>query len=320
MRILIAEDEAVNRRLLEANLAAWGHATVTVDNGDDAWAAITHERHDIGVAILDLIMPGLSGLDICRRLRSADTRDYLYTILLTARSAKQDIVEGLEAGADDYIVKPFDPAELRLRINAGVRIVNLERALRKANLDLSVQATTDALTATLNRMALLQRLDECLARARRERSSLAVLMIDIDHFKTINDTHGHAVGDHVLIELARRLRQSCRSYDVLGRYGGEEFVVVLPNCAAAEGRIVAEHMRKAIADVPFVTPEGELNVAISIGVASSSAHPEMTPLLKAADDALYIAKRNGRNRTAVDGMCPTVVAEYPLPPVVTVPD
>jgi len=320
MRILVAEDEAVTRRLLEANLAAWGHTTVSVDNGDDAWAAITNERHDIGVAILDRIMPGLSGLDICRQLRRADTRDYLYTILLTARSAKQDIVEGLEAGADDYVVKPFDPAELRLRINAGVRIVTLERALRKANLDLSNQATTDSLTGALNRMALLQRLDECLARARRERSSLAVLMIDIDHFKNINDAYGHAEGDHVLIELARRLRQSCRSYDVLGRYGGEEFVAVLPNCGAAEGHIVAEHMRKAIADVPFVTPEGELNVTISVGVASTSAHPEITPLLKAADDALYLAKRSGRNCTAVDGMCPPTVAKYQQPTVTTTAD
>jgi two-component system chemotaxis response regulator CheY len=309
MRILIAEDEAVTRRLLEANLAAWGHATVSVDNGDDAWAAIANKRNDIGMVVLDLVMPGLSGLDLCRRIRSADACDYLYAILLTARSGKEAIVEGLEAGADDYVVKPFDPAELRLRIKAGARIVSLERALRKANHDLSIQATTDALTGTLNRSALFQRLDECLARGRRERSPVAVLMIDIDHFKAVNDVHGHAAGDSVLVEMTRRLRQACRSYDVLARYGGEEFVVILPNCATPQGLIVAEHMRRTIESDPFVVGERELRTTISIGVASTVNHGELTPLLKAADDALYLAKRNGRNRTAADGHCPPIAAE-----------
>ncbi|MBN2581733.1 MAG: diguanylate cyclase [Planctomycetes bacterium] len=301
MRILIAEDEAVTRRLLEANLAAWGHTVVSVDNGDDAWAAIENDRNDIGVAVLDLVMPGLSGLDICRRVRSGEARDYIYVIFLTARSGKQAIVEGLEAGADDYVVKPFDPAELRLRINAGARIVELERALREANHDLSIQATTDGLTKTLNRMALLQRLEESLARARRERSALAVLMIDIDHFKQVNDVHGHAAGDQVLIELAQRLRQSCRIYDVLGRYGGEEFVVILPGCGLEEGFYAAEHIRRTVGETPFAIGDKNLNITISAGVASNVNHDELTPLLKASDDALYRAKRNGRNQTAIEG-------------------
>lgn len=304
MKVLIAEDEAVTRRLLEASLAKWGYLTVSTDNGDDAWAAIEGGKHDIGIAILDLVMPGLGGLEVCRKIRRRTDADYIYVILLTAHGGTESTIEGLAAGADDYIVKPFESVELQLRIKAGVRIVELERALLQANRVLKIEAQTDGLTRLLNHVAALRRLEEETSRARREGKSLAVLMADIDHFKQVNDTYGHAAGDKVLAELAQRMARACRDYDIIGRYGGEEFIIVLPDSDLNGGTLIAERIRHAVASEPFSSKDEQIQVTVSIGVASESpadGRPLAELLLKAADDALYEAKRLGRNRVAVVG-------------------
>ncbi len=302
MKVLIAEDEAVTRRLLEVNLAKWGYSTVSTDNGDDAWAAVEGDKHDIGIALLDLVMPGLDGFEVCRKIRQRADEDYIYVILLTVHGGTENTVDGLAAGADDYIVKPFEPAELRLRIKAGVRIVELERALLQANQVLEIQARTDGLTRLLNHAAVLQRLEEETSRASREGKPSTVLMVDIDHFKQVNDTYGHAAGDDVLAELARRTERACRNYDIIGRYGGEEFIIILPDTDEPEAAHIAERLRLAVCSNTFSVTGAEIPVTISVGVAS--ARPTREPispelLLKAADDALYLAKRQGRNQAAL---------------------
>ena len=299
MKVLIAEDEAVTRRLLEVHLAKWGHSTVSTDNGDDAWAAVEGDKHDVGIALLDLVMPGLDGLEVCRKIRQRVDEDYVYVILLTAHGGTENTVDGLAAGADDYIVKPFEPAELRLRIKAGLRIVELERALLQANQVLEIQVRTDGLTRLLNHAAALQRLEEESSRASREGTPLTVLMVDIDHFKQVNDTYGHAAGDDVLAELARRTERACRNYDIIGRYGGEEFIVILPDTDEPKAVHIAERLRLAVCSNTFSVTGAEIPVTVSVGVASARATGEPTspePLLKAADDALYLAKRQGRNQ------------------------
>jgi diguanylate cyclase (GGDEF)-like protein len=293
MRVLAAEDNPVFQSMLRTMLTKWGYEAVIARDGNEAWN-ILQGPNAPRLAVLDWMMPGRDGVEICRRIRSARREPYIYILLLTARNESQDLIEGMDAGADDYLTKPFNAHELRVRIRAGRRILDLQEELLQAREALREQATHDGLTGLLNRATILAKLDDELARSARDGRPVAVLMVDLDRFKAVNDTHGHLAGDAVLREAASRLKSAARRYDSVGRYGGEEFLVVLPGCEAAAAGAQAERLREAMAGAPFRAESRPLAITCSIGLASSSdCAPEF--LVRDADDALYQAKAQGRN-------------------------
>jgi two-component system, cell cycle response regulator len=299
MKVLVADDSLVMRRLLESTLAGWGYEVVSAKDGREAWVSL-QEQDSPRLAILDWMMPVYSGLELCRLTRQLDRQDYTYIILLTSRGLREDIVEGLSAGADDYVVKPFDQHELEVRLRAGRRIIELQAQLVKAQAALREQATRDALTKAWNRGSILEILEHELERGRREQRSLGLMMMDLDHFKLVNDGYGHLTGDYVLREAAHRMTMTMRSYDSFGRYGGEEFLIVVPGSDESSLRAHAERLRAAIESEPFRVSGGSIRVTASFGASAVGPDQDVTTdqLIRAADDALYEAKRKGRNEVA----------------------
>ena len=293
MRVLAAEDNPVFQSMLKAMLTRWGYQAVIARSGTEAWRILQSEDTP-RLAVLDWMMPGMDGVEICRRIRSANREPYIYILLLTARTESEDLIEGMNAGADDYLTKPFNSHELRVRLHAGRRILDLQEELLKAREALREQATHDGLTGLLNRATILEKLDDELARAARSGTPISVLMADLDHFKSINDTLGHLAGDAVLREAACRLKSTARRYDSVGRYGGEEFLIVLGGCNAADAAAQAERMRDAICSTPFLALSRPVAVTTSLGIACSS-HSAPEALVRDADNALYEAKARGRN-------------------------
>lgn len=311
MKILLAEDDPVSRRGLAAMLRKWGYAVVVTCDGLAAWQALQGEDAP-QLAVLDWMMPGMDGLQVCRQVRQLTRESYIYILLLTARSRKEDIIAGLDAGADDYLTKPFDVHELQVRLRAGRRILDLQTELIAAREAQRQLATHDPLTGVWNRAAILENLHLELARARREGLSVGIIMADLDHFKRINDRYGHLAGDAVLCEAVQRMRGSMRPYDTIGRYGGEEFLLVLPGCDLQEAASVAERLRQCIAESPVRTPEGNIDVTGSFGVAAAENNSgDVSVLLRAADAALYKAKYNGRNQVALDDIVELLAACQP---------
>jgi two-component system, cell cycle response regulator len=255
------------------------------------------------MALLDWMMPGQNGVDVCRALRKFRPEPYTYILLLTAKDAKESVVEGLESGADDYLTKPFNPQELKARIRVGLRLLDLEDNLVQAREAMRFKATHDILTGAWNRGAILETLDREVSRFQREHHSLGILIADVDHFKAVNDTYGHQAGDTVLRDIAKRLQMAVRQYDTGGRYGGEEFLILLPGCDGSDTRLKAERLRDAISREPIETSAGNLTVAISVGGVATADWPKDSAdqFLHMADLALYRAKREGRNRTAMAG-------------------
>jgi two-component system cell cycle response regulator len=296
MRILVAEDDAISRTLLERTLQRAGYAVISVENGVEAMAELVKQDAP-RLALLDWIMPEMDGVEVCREIRRRKDQAYTYLILLSSRESKEDIVAGLESGADDYLTKPFDVDELKARLRTGHRILELEDHLVEARESMRFQATHDLLTSLWNRGVIVELMSHEIMRSRRERSCTAVMMCDIDHFKSVNDQFGHAIGDEVLREVARRLHNSVRSYDMVGRYGGEEFLVALNKCNPGSAVSRAENLREKIAGRPIQTANKPVSVTISIGLALSSEFPESTieEIMHQADMALYAAKAAGRN-------------------------
>ena len=249
------------------------------------------------------MMPGLNGVDVCREIRRQRPEPYTYILLLTAKEAKLSVVEGLESGADDYLTKPFHPQELKARIRVGLRLLELEDKLVRAREAMRYKAMHDTLTGTWNRGAILETLDREVSRSQREGLSLGVLIADLDHFKAVNDTYGHLAGDAVLREVTKRMQMDVRPYDAVGRYGGEEFLILLPGCSGPETLEKAERLRKAVIERPVETEAGSLNVTVSIGAVATADWREDTSnqILQMADAALYRAKGEGRNRTLMAG-------------------
>ena len=299
LRVLVAEDNPVFQSMLGNMLGRWGYQAVTARDGEEAWKILESEDSP-RLAILDWMMPGLDGVEICRRVRAAGHEPYVYIVLLTARTESRDLVEGMDAGADDYLTKPFRNHELRVRLRAGKRILDLQEELLRAREALRIQATHDGLTGLHNRTSILDILHNELARGSREGQPLAVLLADLDRFKQINDSCGHLAGDEVLRETAQRMKSAVRRYDAVGRYGGEEFLVVLPGCEADTACRQAERIREAVASGMVEFGGQRLQVSCSIGAAcrSNPAPTDADSLIREADVALYVAKNLGRNQVA----------------------
>jgi len=297
MNVLIAEDDRVSRMTLTARLRGWGFEVISVDNGQEALDVLA-KPDGPRLALLDWEMPGLDGIEVCARLRAVSGLPFRYLIVLTGREREEDIVAALDRGADDYITKPWKPGELRARLGVGQRMVQLQEQIEENNRNLSLAAQTDYLTGIWNRSAVMRRLEEELALAARQGAPLSVLMLDVDHFKRVNDTYGHVAGDQVLIEVTRRLRKACRPYDVVGRYGGEEFLAVISQVSYDKLEALAQRFREFVAATPIQTDGPAVAVTVSLGGVWLMPGPpgDADTLIKAADAMLYRAKENGRNR------------------------
>jgi two-component system cell cycle response regulator len=295
MKILVAEDDRVSLRILEKNLGDWGYDIVVAGNGDQALRKIGDGN--VRLAILDWMMPGMNGLEICKHIRQNNGSNYIYIILLTSRDRSQDILEGLEAGADDYMTKPVNFLELRARLKTGRRIVELEDKLLESNRKLTDLASRDSLTSLWNRANIMRFLEENLERCKREKQPVSTIMVDIDDFKRTNDTCGHLAGDIVLIQIAKQMERCLRKYDKIGRYGGDEMLVVLPGCGLKEAGGIAERLRLAVAGEKVRIPAGELETSVTLGCSSSADLSRPTPeaLVQASDAALYRGKKQGKN-------------------------
>jgi two-component system cell cycle response regulator len=298
VKILIADDDPVSRRLMERMLQRGGYEVITVQNGRQA----AHELSRLGgprLALIDWMMPELDGPSLCRELRSRQNDPYVYILLLTSKQSGGDLVEGLEAGADDYLRKPCNAAELKARLHTGRRILQLEDKLVEAREEMRFKATHDALTTLWDRGAILALLRSELSRSIREHLPVSLLLCDVDHFKRINDVHGHQAGDDVLQEVSTRLLDAVRSHDAVGRYGGEEFLIVLGGCSSEHLKQRAEQVRTAINGSPVFTKHGSISVSLSVGAITVESWDESIPielLLKPADEALYQAKASGRDQ------------------------
>ena len=301
MQIVVAEDDRVSRTMISRTLEKWGYSVHEAADGRDAWEMLQETKSQL--LVTDWEMPVMDGLELCRRVRAAPLPYYVYIILATSKGLKEDTIEGRRSGADDFLAKPFEREELQVRLRVAERIITLESQLREARSRLEIMASIDDLTGVANRRAVLKRLHEELSRAARDHTDLSVVMADIDHFKNLNDTWGHAAGDHVLKEIVARFVQEGREYDVVGRVGGEEFVVILPQTSLAQAEHRAERLRSGVARKPVILANGTtVDVRVSLGVACAVGGnaPNTDVLLAGADRALYRAKDQGRNRVETE--------------------
>jgi two-component system, cell cycle response regulator len=296
--VLVVDDSAVYRKLIGDHLRSWDFDVTLAENGSDAWA-ILQQTKSPKLVLMDWVLPDLDGTELCQRIRQAGSSDhYVYVILLTSKDGHQNMLDAMKAGADDFLVKPFDEMELRARLLVGKRILDLQEQLVSARESMRHAATHDSLTGLMNRGEILEMLQRELERGRRERKPVGVILGDVDHFKGVNDTFGHLFGDEVLRDIGRRLRSQLRVYDGVGRYGGEEFLLILPNCDLQNAVLRANALREVIGGTPVVCGGNEKLITMSMGVAVSACvgKNEIETLLNQADAGLYAAKEKGRNR------------------------
>jgi diguanylate cyclase (GGDEF)-like protein len=283
--------------MLQAALEKWGYEVLMCSDGLEAWNELQRTECP-KLAMLDWMMPEMDGPTICRRLREDSDRPYTYVILFTSKDRREDLLKGLDAGADDYLIKPFDRTELKLRLRIGERIVRLQDQLIQARDDFQYQASHDPLTGLYNRRVILDRLEGELGRAIGKGGPLSVAVADVDNFKTVNDNYGHLVGDGALVEVSQTILGNLPENAVVGRYGGEEFIIVMPGFSLKTAFPVVEKVRKAVSGKGFTNMDQTVNITLSVGIAEADHHRDITvdDIIKAADSALYAAKRNGRNR------------------------
>ena len=308
MRVLIADDDVVVRMVLSATVSKLGHEAFEADDGGQAWAS--YQTHQPDVVVTDRMMPGLDGIELCRRIRNSDAGRYTYVVVVTGHSARHDVLEGFEAGVDDYLVKPVDAFDLEVRLLAAARVTELHQRLAEAaaaleltNRDLASTARTDALTGVGNR----RRFDEDLARvhaqSRRRSHPYSVAVADIDHFKAYNDRHGHVAGDRALAAVASALVNSCREADAVYRYGGEEFALIFADAELPPVVEAADRARRAVQSLTLDPTGRPLAESLSISVGVAQLGPEdgnPVDIVRSADAALYAAKRQGRNRVVAE--------------------
>jgi diguanylate cyclase (GGDEF)-like protein len=306
--VLIAEDDGVTRKLLQHWLTAWGFEVAVARDGTEAWNVLQQEPSP-KLVITDWVMPGVDGIELCRRLRR-QSEYYRYILMITGSGDKEHVAHALESGADDCIAKPFQEHDFRARIQVASRIITLQDDLIEAREELRMQAMKDSLTGLWNRAAFKELFELELERAGRTQDMTGLLLLDLDHFKRINDAYGHLTGDVVLRKAARLLRQSVRSYDFVGRFGGEEFLIACPGCDDLQIRAYAERIRVAVESNPIRIGTIEIPITFSIGAAVATPDQRiMASALAVADIALYRAKGAGRNRTAHCGKPPIHVLE-----------
>jgi diguanylate cyclase (GGDEF)-like protein len=298
--ILIAEDNPVSRKLIEKALIKAGHKVVSVEDGRKALELFN--KSFFPIVLTDWVMPEMDGVELCQAIRQTDTPGYVYIVLLTANDSKDDIVTGLKAGADDYLTKPFNHAELIARLNTGKRILDLERSLKEANEEIRILSVTDPLTGCYNRSYLNERLPQEINRARRYKHPLSLILSDIDHFKKVNDTYGHLVGDHVLKEFVKCFMEVIRyNVDWVGRYGGEEFLIVLPETDLKSATRLAERLRSNLSQRVIEIQGKQISITASFGITGfdpTTPDEKISPeaLINEADEFMYQAKEEGRNR------------------------
>lgn len=296
-RILVVDDSRDNLEILSTRLRFRGYSVDTATTGEEALERVAESPPDL--ILLDIMMPGLDGYEVARRIRSDPELPFIPIILITARDSTQDKVAGLDAGANDYLTKPINFPELEARVRSMLRIRELQEELEEKNRELERLSISDGLTGLLNHRHIQEVVREEFERAKRTREALAVVMFDLDHFKKVNDTYGHQVGDRVLQEMARILRRTAREIDKLGRYGGEEFIAVLPDTGIDDAATFAERVRERVERNPFAVGRARpLHLTVSAG-AATYPHPAVynpRTLIHRADQALYAAKAAGRNR------------------------
>lgn len=304
MKVLIADDDKVLRMLMERQLQGWGFEVMTAQDGAEALDILKTHEEPPRLLVLDWEMPNLDGIELCRKIITQESNDPPYIILVTAHSDQEHLATALQAGANDYISKPTKPAELRARLGVGLRTLELQNRLNIANEMLAYKAEHDELTGLQNRASLIEHLDNEIERTKRTGEPLALAICDIDFFKRVNDTYGHPVGDRVLKEFADRMRETFRPYDLVSRYGGEEFVVC---CTSLEAEPIAifERFRQVVESTPFLEKDLSLSVTVSIGIAAFNGISTLTTkeimleLISSSDKALYSAKHSGRNQVVM---------------------
>lgn len=297
VRVLVASPDPLARRALSALLHEWGYDVVAAASDEEAWLAL-NDADPPCLAVLECSLAGVDAPALCTRLRDRDNAPYVYVILISPSAGDADARMGLESGADDWIPRPLNHDLLRLRLRAAEHIITLQQDFRESRQALEYKSTHDALTGAWNRAEVLGILEREIARSLREGWPVSVIMIDVDHFKSVNDTYGHLAGDTALREITTRIMTSLRPYDIIGRYGGEEFVLVLGGCSPRNAVLLAERLREVVAAQPIAVSDQEVTATISMGVATwnNNEHGDIQALLRAADTALYQAKKNGRNR------------------------
>jgi len=298
MQALVVDDSAVYRKLIGDHLRSWGFGVTLAESGSEAWG-ILEQPEAPKLVLLDWVLPDLDGTELCQRIRQAGSSGpYVYVILLTSKEGHQNMLDAMQAGADDYLAKPFDQLELKARLLVGKRILDLQEELVSARESMRHAATHDSLTGLMNRGEIVAMLQRELERARREHQPVGVILGDVDHFKSVNDTLGHLFGDEALREVGQRLRAQLRVYDGVGRYGREEFLMVLPNCDLPSTLLRANALREIVASTPVVCSGEERLITMSMGVAVSvcEGKNEVEVLLNQADVGLYKAKEKGRDR------------------------
>ncbi len=299
MKILVVEDEAINRKLVKKSLSTAGYEVIEAEDGLAAWELFQQEPFQL--IVTDWMMPGLNGPELIHKIRESVQKNYTYIIMLTAMNDEENVVSGLESGADEYLTKPFNSRELIARIASGIRILKLEEQLMQARHQMEVLAMHDGLTGLLNRRAIEEYAQAEFSMASRKGRSLSIVLLDIDHFKNVNDQYGHEIGDITLQHVAKILSDGIRDYDRVGRWGGEEFILVLPETQLQDAIVVAERLRIQISETVIrLENESSLSVQISLGIACSSGQfDSLAKFIDAADQALYQAKQTGRNKVCV---------------------
>jgi two-component system, cell cycle response regulator len=307
MLALVADDDPVTTKLVSSMLVKWGIHCSTARDGDDAWHVLNSGPVP-SLAIVDWMMPGIDGIGLCRRIRSTPTLGGLYVIMLTGRDSRPDLITALEAGADDYMMKPVNIDELRARVDVGLRVTTLQQRLAErvselqlAHDHLSRLVSTDVLTGVYSRRWWFDLAANEFSRSRRYGRALSAMAVDLDLFKTINDQHGHEVGDRVLQAFSQLLRNECRQSDVVGRLGGEEFAILVPEASAGEASHLAARVVDACRSMRVSTAAGDVGCTCSIGISEvQPGDHNIDAVLRRADLALYEAKRAGRDRAIAD--------------------